>query len=197
MGGRGSGRSASFGLMVDKCSEYHSIDLAWLRREKLLRVGHGSTLTWSRGGQQLGSVRIHCLADSVRLTYRQRPPGGDWREIKEIVPLVETLTRFGGRRQWFQCLLCRHRCRVLYGGAFFRCRRCHRLKYESQYEPAWGRSASRALKIRARLGNHDGIDDPFPSKPRGMHWSTYRKLEQEYDSLINGWAVGVMAMLKR
>ena len=188
---------ASFGIMVDKCSEYHSIDLAWLRREKLLRVGHGSTLTWSRGGQQSGSIRIHGLADGVRLNYRQRPAGGDWRDIEEIVPLVETLTRFGGRRLWFQCLSCQRRCRVLYGGSYFRCRRCHSLKYESQYEPAWGRSASRALKIRASLGNSAGVDDPFPCKPRGMHWATYRRLEAEYDGLIEDWAVGVMTMLKR
>lgn len=113
------------------------------------------------------------------------------------MPLVETLTRFGGRRQWFQCLSCRYRCRVLYGGAYFRCRGCHRLKYESQYEPAWGRSASRALKIRARLGDPHGIDDPFPSKPPGMHWSTYRMLEVEYHRLTDDWAVGVMEMLKR
>lgn len=49
MGGRGSGRSASFGIMVDKCGEYHSIDLAWLRRQKLLRVGHGSRLLGRAG----------------------------------------------------------------------------------------------------------------------------------------------------
>ena len=34
MGGRGSGRQAGLGLKVDKCHEYKSIDIAWLRRRK-------------------------------------------------------------------------------------------------------------------------------------------------------------------
>ncbi len=133
----------------------------------------------------------------ANLTYRQRSPGGDWREINEIVPLVETPTRFGGRRHWFECLSCRRRCRVLYGGAYFRCRRCHSLRYQSQYDPAWGRNASQALKIRARLGDTCGVDHPFPAKPRGMHCSTYRLLEAKYYRLTDNWAAGAMAMLKR
>ena len=104
MGGRGSGRHASFGLMVDKCHEMHSIDLAWLRRRKLLKPGHWSTVRWSRRGQETGSIQIASVPAGVLLSYRQRTHGDDWQDVREVVPLIETATHFGGRRQWFECL---------------------------------------------------------------------------------------------
>ena len=192
MGGRGSGRSASYGLMVDKCHEFHSVDLAWLRHRKLLRTGHWSTISWSRGGNPTGSIRIAGMPGGVQLSYRHRRSGDEWQDVSEFVPLIETPTSFGGRRMWFQCPSCRNRCRILYGGAHFRCRRCHRLKYETQYEPAYGRAATRALKIRERLGSKDGIDAPFPEKPKGMHRKTYDRLRDEVERLESAWARGIM-----
>jgi len=197
MGGRGSGRRASFGLMVTKTNEVHSIDLAWLRRKKLLNIGRWSTLTWSRRGHQTGSIQIGCLTGSIRLAYRTRPSGDDWKDVSEVVPLIETATRFGGRRQWFQCLTCGRKCRILYGGANFRCRKCHRLKYDTQYEPGFARAATRALKIRGRLGCNGGIVEPFPEKPKGMRWATYEALQAEEERLRHAWAVGIMAKFER
>lgn len=196
MGGRGSGRPSSYGMMVTKTNEVHSIDLAWLRRRKLLKVGHWSTLRWSRAGNETGSIRLECLPSAVLLVYRARPPGGDWRDIKDMVPLVDTATCFGGHRQWFQCLSCHRRCRVLFGGIYFRCRRCNGLKYETQYEPPFARAATRALKIRERLGSKGGIDDPFPEKPRCMHWKTYERLVEADAQLQYAWAKGIASRFR-
>lgn len=193
MGGRGSGRQSGLGLMVDKTNEFHSIDLAWLRRQKLLNVGRWTSLSWSRAGRQTGSIRFEHHGHFVRLIYRYRRHGGEWQDVNEIVRLVETTTRFGGRRQWFECPSCGCRCRVLYGGAHFRCRRCHGLKYETQYEPSFARAATRALKIRERLGGRGGIDEPFPERPKGMHWKTYQRLEAEDERLQGAWAHGIAA----
>jgi len=181
--------------MVDKTNEYHRIDLAWLRRENLLRPGRWSTLTWSRGGRPSGSIQVAVNTQSIRLVYRQRRHGEEWQDVNETVPLVETATRFGGGRQWLQCLSCRRRCRILYGGTLFRCRRCHGLKYETQYEPPFARAATKALKIRERLGGDSGIDDPFPEKPKGMHWTTYERLRDEDERLQGAWARGIMTRL--
>ena len=196
MGGRGSGRQSSFGLMVTKTNEVHSIDLAWLRRQKLLNVGGWSTIRWSRGGHQTGSIRLECHAHAVRLVYRQQDRGGDWVAVDEFIPLVEADTRFGGRRQCVVCLACSRRCRVLYGGAYFRCRRCNGLKYDTQYEPPFARAATRALKIRERLGGQGGIDDPLPEKPKGMHWKTYDQLVEDENSLQNAWADGIISRFR-
>jgi hypothetical protein len=60
-----------------------------------------------------------------------------------------------------------------------------------QYEPAFARAATRALKIRERLGDKGGIDDLFPAKPKGMHWKTYEQLRDEAERLEGVWARGI------
>lgn len=193
MGGRGSGRPSSLGLMVTKTNELHSIDLAWLRRSNLINVGRSTTLRWSRGGHETGSIRFEVHVGGVRLIYRHKPSGRtEWECVNEVVPLIESPTRFKGRRQWFQCLSCNRRCRVLYGGAYFRCRRCNDLKYETQYEPPFARAATRALKIRERLGGRGGIDDLFPPKPKGMHWKTYDRLQAKDERFHEAWTLGIV-----
>jgi hypothetical protein len=38
------------------------------------------------------------------------------------------------------------------------------------------RALSQAQKLRLRLGGSLCTFDAFPEKPRGMHWSTFRRL---------------------
>ena len=114
----------------------------------------------------VGSHEIH------RAPHRREQRSSE--DVREFVAFVETSTEFGGRRQWFRCLSCGNKCRILYGGAYFRCRRCYRLKYEMQYEPPFGRIAIRALKIRERLRCKGGIGEPFPPKPKGHAFEDIR-----------------------
>ena len=67
-----------------------------------------------------------------------------------------------------------------------------RLKYETQYEPPYARAATRALKIRKRLGSKEGIGDPFPPKPKGMHRKTYDRLSEQESQFQTVWAAGIM-----
>ena len=193
MGGSGSGRSATF--MTAKCEDCHAIDLAWLKRNGLLMPGRSSTIRWSRGGHQTGAVTIGVSQLGLRLSYRVRTTSEDWQNISEVIPFTETRTNFGGTRRWLQCLSCGQACRILYGGTYFRCRTCLGLRYGSQYEPSYSRAADRAHKIRARLGHYGGLDDPFPPKPKGMHWSTYRRLEEQDRRCLEGWTMGVARWL--
>ncbi len=192
MGGFGSGRYG-FGSSA-KCEGYFRIDLAWLRRKGCLHPGNAGNLNWSRGGHKTGSINYRVEPGGLRLTYRTRPHGGEWREVDEFVPFRWTSTRFGGQRRWFQCLSCARRCRILYGGSRYRCRRCHGLTYQSQCEPTYQRAIDQADKLRKRVGGERGAldEEPFPPKPKGMHWKTYRRLEERYDALQGAWAVGVM-----
>jgi hypothetical protein len=163
----------------------------------MLDRGGWHTLTWSCRGEPTGSIRIAIGKTEVGLCYRTRPIGSDWRDISESVPLVWTRPRLGGQRAWFRCLGCGRCCRVLYGGALFRCRLCHGLKHESQYEPVFARVATRAHHLRSRLGQTGSLDDPFPPKPKGMHWRTYRRLEALDDQLQTRLAVGIRGWLLR
>jgi hypothetical protein len=96
----------------------------------------------------------------------------------ELVRYAYTAQPFGGERQWFCCPGCRSPRRVLYG-AQPRCRECRSLVYASQYE-TWPtmKHINRALRVRRKLGGR-GLAQPFPLKPKGMHWSTYDRLFQQ------------------
>lgn len=124
MGGRGSGRTAGSGMLTSNTSDCHSIDLAWLRRKKLLRPGTSGALSYSRGGHATGSVQYMIEDAGLVLTYRTRKGGDDWQSITDRILFVRTPTRFGGERLWLSCPTCDERCRIVYGGVYyFRCRR--------------------------------------------------------------------------
>jgi hypothetical protein len=99
--------------MATLCEDYHRIDLAWLRRRKLLTPGGSCSITWSRCGRTTGSIGIQVGQHDVRLIYRTRPFGGAWRDVEEVMPVIETATCFGGHRRWFGCPRCAKACRVL------------------------------------------------------------------------------------
>jgi hypothetical protein len=183
------------GMLVDKCEDYRSVDLAWLRRKKCLQPGNSGRITWSRGGSVTAWISYRIETSGLRLIYRTRRNGEEWRDIEELFPFLYTTTNFSGHRRWLQCLSCDHRCRILYGGTYFRCRRCHHLKYEAQYEPAWLRGVSRAQKIRERYGGSGSLDEPFPEKPKGMHWRTYRRLAAQDERLTAIWVRGISQRL--
>jgi hypothetical protein len=198
MGGRGSGRAASFGLLAEKCEDYHSIDLAWLKKKNGLRLGYSGQITWSRRGTVTASIGYRIEASGLRLNYRhQRYGETEWRYVDELIPFRTTDTPFNGQRLWFKCPSCQRACRILYGGALYRCRKCYRLKYETQYEPAFARAASRAYKIRERLGDRGSLDDPFPSKPKRMHAQTYLRLRESYEACLDCWTGGLVALTSR
>jgi hypothetical protein len=34
--------------------------------------------------------------------------------------------------------------------------------------------------------------EPFPRKPKGMHWRSYERLAARYNGLMNSWTAGIM-----
>ena len=162
-----------------------------MRQQVLLAPGRFGSLSWNRRGEPTGDIRYQVHEQSLELDYRYREHGGaDWLQVNEHVPFDFTDQKLGGRRRWFLCRRCRRRCAVLYGGAYFRCRKCHNLAYQSQNESPMWRALSQAQKLRMRLGGSGSMDEPFPPKPRGMHWRTYHKLGargNELDSRV--WAM--------
>lgn len=180
MGGYGSGRG---NRMASQMDEFHKLDLAtfepgWFERRRSGRV------TWSRGGHETGSIGYRLGHDFMELHYTHgREPNRE--EVCERIHLTFTEQPFGGRRRWFVCRSCGRRCRVLIGGAYFRCRQCYRATYPSQYESFRLRGLAKTQRVRDKLGGEPGICFPFPCKPKGMHWRTYRRLERQ------DWSVGI------
>ncbi len=174
MGGHGSG---SRNRQASRTDEFLKVDLAKFKRGWFATRTHG-TISWTRDGIPKASLGLNLAPDHLRLEYTVTHQGQPSR-IDERFDFAFTEQPFGGRRRWIVCRSCRRRCRVLYGGPYFRCRRCHRATYPSQYEPVRLPGISRADRVRSKLGGHPGLLNPFPLKPKGMHWRTYRRLQRE------------------
>ena len=166
------------------CEDCKSLDVRRLRRDDLLRSGLSFSWAWSRSGEPSGDIRIETEPDAVLLIYRVRQRGGaDWKDVRQRVPIGWTSCHLGGRRAWFICAVyadgryCGRRVAKLYSaGELFACRKCYRLAYASQQESPHNRGIGQAQKMRERLGGSANLLEPFPEKPRGMHWRTYRRL---------------------
>jgi len=136
----------------------------------------------------------------VRLAYSFTQTG---EHLDYRVELVPTWPHFGGPRWWFTCpatvegRACRRRVRKLYlppGGKYYACRQCWQLSYTSQREDDMNRALSKAQAIRERLGGSASMSKPFPAKPKGMWWRTYRRLRASSEDL---WVACLHAGLGR
>jgi hypothetical protein len=204
MGGMGSGNWYRFGKKTTT-GECQSVDVRYLHREGLLNSGHWFSLRWSRAGRETGSIRGEVLgnekSERVILTYRHRSdPSEEWEEVREPVPLAWTACNFGGQRPWFVCpgAGCGRRVANLYGpGRYFLCRHCYDLVYESQRENGMYRALHKAQAIREGLGGSANMMEPFPERPKGMHWSTYNRLWWEHQEAEMAHLAGMRAWIDR
>lgn len=197
MGGIGSGRRWQFG--ADTTDSYRSIDIRWLKREGLLSSGVCRNITWSRNGEVTASINVRSEPGRVFLNYRHRANGGEWQNENYPVYLDITPCHMGGERHWFLCPArgCRRRIAIIYGGAIFACRHCHRLVYHSQREDTGDRATRRADRIRETLGWPGGVlDGGGWGKPKGMHWRTYQRLCREHNVLSDRALAGIAEHLK-
>ena len=134
-------------------------------------------------GEQQASIGVQVGRDRVTLRYRYRDSDGEWQDVTESVSLSWTSCNYGGRRPWFRCpgvtngVYCGRRVSKLYiRQRYFVCRHCYRLVYPSQRVAVADRPMRRTQNIRMRLGGSGNLLEPFPRKPKGMHWQTYWRL---------------------
>lgn len=158
----------------------------------LPQAGVSGIITWSRGKHQTASIGYVVSESNILLHYQYTPHDGETKKIREHVKFDLSDQNFGGQRRWFLCPSCHSRCRILYGGLHFRCRKCQKLTYESQYEPFPVGCMNRALEARVRLGGERSMLNPYPDKPKGMHWRTYQRLldadwraQEHFDKILS------------
>lgn len=135
-------------------TDMRALDIRKIQRAGCLTPGKSLNWTWSCNGEQVASIEMQVQADKVSLIYQTTPYGGEPKRMDYTVRLDSTSCNFGGRRVWWLCpaVGCGRRVAVLYGGAVFACRHCHRLAYKSNNETAIGSGYRRANKLRDRLG---------------------------------------------
>jgi len=187
MGGYGSGqwyRWSTRSVIEDGLT----LDLYRLIRQNNIRPGAwtSGTLNWSvvDTGEHVASIGYEAdLTDSDSAWMRLKYTRNDISE-NYLVDLATTRPNFGGRRWWFLCPAKRIRVTRLHlprGGDKFASRQAYGLAYRCQNEPLEDRIATKAHRLRRRLGGEPGFDQPFPSKPKGMHWRTYNQMCDEID----------------
>jgi hypothetical protein len=169
------------------CESCRLIDIRRWHHEGGLRARRYFSCSWTHHGKPAGHVDVRTEADAVVLVYR--PASAEWQLGEQTVFITWTNCHFGGRRPWFICPIysggrhCGRRVAVLYElGGLFACRYCCGLAYSSQQETPMYRGLAMAQKIRERLAGSTDIFEAFPNKPKGMHWSTYDRLQLIHDA---------------
>lgn len=173
--------------------DYRRLDVRALHKAGMLTTGHVATWNWYSRGVLRASIHVRAEAGQLILSYTTTSNGAR-KDCSYPVLLNWTPCQFGGARPWFRCPIpgCGRRVAILYGGAVFGCRHCRRLAYESQRERGYNRLAGRADKIRRRLGWPVGILNATPgTKPKGMHWRTFWRLNAEHDALVGAALAGM------
>lgn len=131
-------------------------------------------------------------ASSIELNYSYRG-----KSYRYSVQLTRTPCNYGNFRHWWLCPLCSKRVSVLYCAGSYVCRHCLSVPYGSQLQQPIDRLFSRAGAIRSRLGWQAGIAHGYGERPKGMHYSTYYRLLNEYDLLVGQICGASMEMLDR
>lgn len=197
MGGYSSGRRGGKRTTDDM----HILDIRKIQRAGLLVPGRSFGWQWSRNGEKTASIDLRTDCDAplsqVTLNYRTRPRGGEWKDMKYPVHVTWTDCNYGGQRAWWLCPArgCGRRVAVLFGGSVYACRHCQELAYSSQREQAHDRASSRAETIRKRLGWIPGILHGEGGKPKGMHWTTFMRLQATHNALVIQSLEGMSAKL--
>src|SRR5262249_34895871 len=126
-----------------------------------------------------GSIAVTVENSSVTLWYKRRSSAGNgWTSEQLTVVFVRTECNYGGTRPWFLCPECGRRAAILYAASTFACGKCQSLRYESQRRHRKWRLFKKALAIRAKLGGSLDLFEPFPWRPKYMHWKKYWRLRE-------------------
>jgi hypothetical protein len=193
MGGYNSGRHGGKRTTDDM----HPLDIRKINRAGCLKPWQSFGWQWSSNGKVVASINIRVLDDSVNLNYRTRDRGGEWQDMDYRVRIERTACHYGGQRVWWVCpaVGCGRRVAVLYGGKVYACRHCHKLNYQSTRETPDDQATRRADKIRKRLGWEAGILNGNGIKPKGMHWTTFDRMERQHDAHVNAALAGMAERL--
>lgn len=139
---------------------------------------------WTSGRGHKSSIGYEVKpGHGIRLFYTHAKT----EKLDYLVRTTATPCNYGGKRYWWLCPSCGRRCRVLYGGKHFVCRKCNsHAYYETQKsKDLLNRIDSELTTIRRKLKAKKtlAVTSALPDRPKGMHWRTYLRLSQRYNDL--------------
>lgn len=151
----------------DSTDDYYSISTKFLKKHGYFSSQgfKSGRVSWSRGGEVRSSVGIAVSVssdnDEIRFQYISTSrSSGEKTERDYTVQLVTTPCNYGGVRWWFICPLvkngvfCQRRLGVLYlGSAYFGCRHCFELNYQSSKDSHKFDWMFRKMGVSSKVGN--------------------------------------------
>jgi hypothetical protein len=129
--------------MKSLVTECHELKIVALARGGYLYPFSRYDWVWQTNkSTHMITVTVTVLTDALQLVF----PISDGHRAQQAVRLTYSFGPRGGKRPWFICPTCPRRVGVLYHGEGlpFRCRRCCKLGYPSQYQSrdqSYGRQA--------------------------------------------------------
>ncbi len=152
------------------------IQIWWLLKDMKNRLIKEGEITWGENGSS-GSIgyKLWLTPDMPRLALSYTIDGDDpqaRKEIKYVIPLIQSDCNFGSTRFWFQCSVyksgerCGRRVGVIYkAGDYFACRHCYELTYKSRNESRSNKFGVifKAVKIATKF-------DELEKKTKRMTW---------------------------
>lgn len=197
------GRRPRYPRRLRDTESFFTVDLADLAPRGVIDVGKTHRMTWQRidrenvrhphgyvSSQNVTtwvSARLTRTADDqlrVLISSKQGGTGGKLLRRPVTLTLRRRQNAIGANRLWFCCPDCAKSVRVLYWQGWLRCRRCCGLKHTSELLFKTRRMERRAQDVLQELGGPGDHWAPLPDRPRYMHWKRYRRLADEYVSLI-------------
>jgi hypothetical protein len=176
---------------ADSC---FSLDVNWLKQKGYFKEGRTTESTCTQRFRNSGRyLETHIIASEDELILKYKLNN---ENVSYQIEIDYSDCNYGGSRPWFVCpnTRCNKRVGKLFlDGRYYLCRHCHNLSYETQNISEADRLVEKAQKIRMRFGAESlATTDPFPPRPKGMHYKTYFKARREYHDLVNAsW--GLMA----
>lgn len=195
MGGTYSGTWTRYNVK-GRVENFRQLRVSHLHKQGVLRPGvKEAVLSWMRDGVAEATITVRTDADGIRLDYGMPREDKTVERITYRVRVVWTDCHLGGRRPWFICpgvvgnRVCRRRVAVLHlERRYFVCRHCLDLRYKSQRRTGYERALWTAQTIRRNLGGSPSMIEPFPRKPKGMHWRTYFRLWDKHNKAdLRAW----------
>ncbi|MBB6243094.1 hypothetical protein [Rhodanobacter sp. MP1X3] len=138
---------------------------------------------WSRDGEQVASIgycaTLSAESGELRLSYTWKPDG-EPQDVTCTIRLSSLPLEYGGRRWYMHCPYTQRRVLKLYKFGSIK-QFCSRTAirplptYASQRVGGTDRIFAQRWALRRRMG--DDFSDLFgePFKPKGMHWSAFRR----------------------
>jgi len=154
MGGFGSGRRLQ---SKNTTNDYRRLDVRRLQRDGFLKPGRTFSWQWKSGNKIMATINVHTEINKLTLSYKQRSNGNEWKDVSYTVWLDWTWCNYGDWRAWFLCPGCSRRVAMLYGGAIFACRHCHKLAYPCQRETSLDRVARTGKQDTKAVGLGGGV----------------------------------------